>query len=136
MNWSSLKPADKRDIERIHCGIPSRDLPTFDWRRVEGVWECHVILTRKAKRPTKRPIAQPIKARKMPDWQDAKGNTCPQWRIPASKEAYDQMVEQMAHATTHVWRQAGAGSVCDEVRVGEARARAALSSIGIEVPKP
>jgi hypothetical protein len=54
--------------------------------------------------------------------------------IPATRAAYDQMVEQMASATVYRERLAGAGYVGDSHAVGKDMAIAALRAIGISRP--
>lgn len=58
----------------------------------------------------------------------------PFYEVACDQATYDQLLKQAANAKTYVWRQAGAGAVCDEVCVGEPRAKAALAAIGIVRP--
>lgn len=77
----------------------------------------------------------------MPDWEDAKGNPRPSWRIPASKEAYDQLVERMAKGIHARFRAKYKGQPWGRYNVWQKDmyrddARATLSSIGINPIKP
>lgn len=115
----------------------------------------HAYRKQRAVRPApKRPIAQPIKARKMwaPGFGKNGGMVLPEaslhpdnrrdpvFVIPATKEAYEQLVETMAWgiAADDLHRPPGEKPWTDCYGSNESyydAARAALSSIGITEPK-
>jgi hypothetical protein len=139
MKWSSLEPKDQAAIRRAfpasHVAVCKCD---WAYRKLRGKWQW----------VGKPPEAiKPIKAIKMysntahldinpmvSDQYLKVYREHPVFVLPATQEAYDQIVEQMASATIYRHRLAGAGWVGDSEAVGKDRAIAALTAIGINRP--
>lgn len=155
MNWHALKPDDQAFARRDNPRIAVNNVTRFDWTYVKvlGNWLWRAKRIKVAPQPKSR---RPVKARKV--WQCIGGITIepyiatreegdrakPIYTLPRTKEAYDQLVEQMARACFDRWAEEQWGThLLDALKAAhwewsrsyhESNARAALSSIGINQP--